>query len=355
LLLTFAIPVFNDSEALRQTLSSILAATDIAPGTVEIVVSDNHSEDDSFQVAQSLLVGVAHARAVRQDSNLGFSGNLSRLTQLARGEYIWFLAAGDFLVPDQLRYILNALLATKPDFGVVNGVFEYHQAWKTLPVSRSYSISGGKEVSSTPLFSHAVSLNIISRKVMTHYWDSNFSALENSRSNSGQATLTPKADLDDRHTHWPHLEAVCQTVIDNEPGSMRWLEYHGLSVLLGRNKNGDWDKRESALAVFSQWAEIIRLTHKALPASLWMAEMNRKLHGRHLLSFLFMLRKDETIGRFSLIKQSLALPIKLHVKSAAIVTVLLPKSTISFLVVSRRLLLKLASFWPAFNVRSSVN
>jgi hypothetical protein len=234
-------------------------------------------------------------------------------------------------------------------------MFEYQQAWKTLPVSRSYSSSSGKEVSSTSLFSHAVSLNIISRRAMTHYWDSNFSALENIRSNSGRVTSTLKADLDERHTHWPHLEAVCQTVIDKESGSVKWLEYHGLSVLLGRNKNGDWDKRESALAVFSQWAEIIRLTHKALPASLWLADMNSKLHGRHLLAFLFMLRKDETIGRLSLIKQSLALPIKLHVKTGAIATVLLPKSAISLLVVSRRLLLKLASFWPAFIVRSSDN
>ena len=351
LLITIAIPVFNDSDGLRKTLSTVLAAYSLEPERIEILVSDNNSDDNSFQVAQTVLSGTEGTRVVKQDSNLGFSGNLRSLTELAKGEYIWFLAAGDYLLPDQVPYIINALLDTKPDFGVVNGAFEYHNDWKSLDVSRSYLASNCSEASSTPLFNHAVSLNILSRKVMSDYYSSDFNTLVQDGINNLPTINPPKAELVQYICHWPHLEAVCQAVTDKKSGTLVWLEYRGLSVLLGRNVNGSWDKKESALEVFRQWAAIARLTHEALPISLWLAEMNRILHGRHLLAFLFMLRKDETIGRLSILRQSFSMPIKLHIKVGALFIVLLPKALVSLLVSSRGLVLKISSFWLGKNTR----
>jgi glycosyltransferase involved in cell wall biosynthesis len=343
LILTFAIPVFNDPEALRLTLSSVFAASDVPPNTFEVIVSDNHSDDDSFQVAQVLLQSISNSKAVRQESNLGFAGNLKALTELATGEYIWFLAAGDLLMPDQLKKIAEALVKTKPDFGVVNGLFEYHQNWRSFPTLHSYSTSDANNFSTTPLFSHAISLNIISRKVMNHYWETRF--FKRKPSGVGQESEGSYAfhqpGSPPRETHWPHLEAVCQTIIDDSSGSVKWMEYQGLSVLLGRNKNGDWDKRASALEVFGQWADIIDLTNQALPKSHWLSEMNRKLHGRHLLEFLFGLRKDGTLGKITMLKQALAMPIRLQIKVASATVALLPKLVIRFLVCTRGLWIKI--------------
>jgi glycosyltransferase involved in cell wall biosynthesis len=354
LLITFAIPVFNDSDGLRKTLSTVLAALHLDPERIEILVSDNHSDDNSFEVAQTVLSGIAGTRAIKQDSNLGFSGNLRSLTELANGEYIWFLAAGDFLVPDQVPFIIDALLEKRPDFGVVNGTFEYHDNWQSLPVSRSYIISSSRETSSTPLFNHAVSLNILSRKVMTHYFNSRFVSLEDAKVKMLHTVIPSKAALDEPICHWPHLEAVSQAVTEKGPEPLKWVEYRGLSVVLGRNVNGSWDKKTSAIEVFSQWAAITRLTHEALPTSDWLAEMNSILHGKHLLAFLFMLRKDETVGRLSTFRQTLAMPVKLHVKAAALIIVLLPKSIVSLLVLSRGLVLKTTSLWSRINHRPPI-
>jgi glycosyltransferase involved in cell wall biosynthesis len=343
LLLTFAIPVFNDAAALRLTLSSVLAASDVKPDTVEIIVSDNHSEDDSFQVAQMLLSGIADTKALRQATNLGFAGNLRILSELATGRYIWFLGAGDTLMPGQLKHIINALQETKPDFGVVTGMFEYQQKWRNLPNLRSFTISDARSFSTTALFSHAVSLNIISRKVMDHYWESTASKETFSGGGEGdniEGNLEgPKSAV--REIHWPHLEAVCQTIIDNESASIKWMEYDGLSVLLGKNKNGDWDKRPSALEVFRQWAEIVRLCHRSLPKSRWLSEMNTKLHGSHLLQFLFMLRKDETIARTAILKQILSMPIGPGIKIASATVTMLPKAVVGLLVYGRGFFLKI--------------
>lgn len=345
MLLTFAIPVFNDSEGLRLTLSSVLAASDLEPNTVEIVVSDNHSDDNSFQVAQKLLAGTPDTVVVRQESNLGFAGNLKALTKIAKGRYVWFLAAGDLLIPGQLKYLAGALRQTNPDFGVVNGMFEYHQTWKSLPILHSYSSSNSHSFSKAALYSHAVSLNIISRNVLEHYWER--CASEKSAFGTGKETYEPfnsqEAVSSNREVHWPHLEAVSQTIIDNETGSITWMEYEGLSVLLGKNKNGDWDKRPSALEVFRQWAEIVSLTHRALPKSQWLSDMNTKLHGFHLLQFLFMIRKDQTIGGVSTLRQAVSMPIGPGIKIAAATVALLPKGLVNLLVYGRKFWLGIRS------------
>ena len=338
MLLTFAIPVFNDSEGLRLTLSSVLSSNDLGQNAIEIIVSDNHSEDDSFQVAEKLLAGTPDTVVVRQDLNLGFAGNLKALTNLAKGRYVWFLAAGDLLIPGQLKYLAAALHQTNPDFGVVNGMFEYHQTWRSLPTSHSYSSSNSQSFSKTVLYSHAVSLNIISRKVLEHYWGARSSG--NSPFGLGKESVTPHDSQQpvssNREVHWPHLEAVCQTILDDVTGSITWMEYEGLSVLLGKNKNGDWDKRPSALEVFRQWAEIVSLTHRALPKSQWLSELNTKLHGFHLLQFLFMIRKDETIGGMSTLRQALSMPIGPGIKIAAATVALLPKGLVNLIVYGRK-------------------
>src|SRR6185436_21130825 len=118
-LLTIAIPTWNRAAYLAQNLAQLRSEMEeIAPGTVEIVVSDNCSPDHTGDVVQTELRQGAPIRYVRNPENLGWAKNFAQAFELASGKYTLLLGDDDLLVDGALKLLLARL--RESDYGVVS-------------------------------------------------------------------------------------------------------------------------------------------------------------------------------------------------------------------------------------------
>ena len=108
-LLSICIPTYNRSKSLRICLLSILSQTKGYEEDVEVVVSDNCSDDDTMQVVEWAR-GHGPLRYYRNESNIGAGPNFFLLSNvLARGEFCWLIGDDDFLRKDSLSRLILAL------------------------------------------------------------------------------------------------------------------------------------------------------------------------------------------------------------------------------------------------------
>ncbi|CAM4374058.1 glycosyltransferase family A protein [Paenibacillus endophyticus] len=110
--LSIIMPVYNAGNYLEEAVESI--SSQIWNGEKEIIIVDDHSEDNSFAKAQSLgdrVISVEHGGAAKA-RNIGL--------KMAYGEYILFLDADDVLSQDALVNLFIAM-EEKSDCDVVYG------------------------------------------------------------------------------------------------------------------------------------------------------------------------------------------------------------------------------------------
>lgn len=109
------IPVFNYAHFLKRTLDSIFDQT---YRDYEVIVVDDGSEDDPFAIIKPYGNRVQYLR----QENKGVCAARNAGLQIAKGEYVLFLDADDFIVPDKL-YAQVALMKASPTYGIV------HSGW----------------------------------------------------------------------------------------------------------------------------------------------------------------------------------------------------------------------------------
>ncbi len=89
----------------------------------EVVLCDNHSTDDTPQVAAAWQARHPEIRTIRQKVNVGPEHNLASAYRLARGEYCVYLADDDRLIPDAVAEVVHYLDA-HPNVAVVHSPWE---------------------------------------------------------------------------------------------------------------------------------------------------------------------------------------------------------------------------------------
>jgi glycosyltransferase involved in cell wall biosynthesis len=103
-LVSVCIPMYNNAETIARCLDSVLAQDGV---DFELVVVDDESSDGCADiVSRALRPG---DRLVRNDRRLGLVGNHNRCLELARGTYIQFVHADDWLLPAALRTLTREL------------------------------------------------------------------------------------------------------------------------------------------------------------------------------------------------------------------------------------------------------
>jgi len=111
--LSLCIPTWNQAHTLPALFESVLAQDD---PSIEIVVRDNASTDDTERVCAEYARRCPRLRYARNEANLGFCANALTVALDARGEFIWFLGADDALAAGALKAVLAAL-DRYPDVG----------------------------------------------------------------------------------------------------------------------------------------------------------------------------------------------------------------------------------------------
>lgn len=127
ILLSICIPTFNRQDVLAHTLDVLRWTLDTGLA-IEIIVSDNASEDETERIANEKGKIFPHFRYVRQRVNLGPEKNSISVQRLARGKFFVRLSDDDSLVPEVLLAEVEYL--DKNDDIVVS--YAPHQVWNDV-------------------------------------------------------------------------------------------------------------------------------------------------------------------------------------------------------------------------------
>ena len=96
-LVTICIPTFNRGKFLPLALES---ASSQSYQNIEILVTDNHSTDDTPEIVRSFSEKDPRISYHRHQRNIGMVGNFNSGLRLARGSLVKILCDDDFLAPD---------------------------------------------------------------------------------------------------------------------------------------------------------------------------------------------------------------------------------------------------------------
>lgn len=110
-LVSILVPTCNGAAYLEAALQSARLQTH---ANLEIVVVDDASEDDSFELARRCAAEDERIKVHRNDSRLGLARNWNRCVDLARGEWIKFLFQDDLLHEECLELLLPAGSRERP-------------------------------------------------------------------------------------------------------------------------------------------------------------------------------------------------------------------------------------------------
>lgn len=119
--ITVAIPAYNRTQQLEVILKELLEQYD---GTFDILVADDASPEDPTQMVQPYLEKMPRFRYIRNENNLGFSGNVSMLYTEAKTRYVWFLCDDDEITEDVMKNMQSLLEKHEPTVAVFNHLHE---------------------------------------------------------------------------------------------------------------------------------------------------------------------------------------------------------------------------------------
>ena len=99
------IPLYNDGDRIERAVNSVLRQNYRS----QVIIVDDCSVDDSFQVAQALSSRLPGVRALRMAENAGPAAARNLGARLAEGEYICFLDSDDEFLDGYFREIVPVM------------------------------------------------------------------------------------------------------------------------------------------------------------------------------------------------------------------------------------------------------
>ena len=126
LLVSIGIPTYERVDALGRALESALAQTYT---NLEIVISDNASQDGTEDLCRRVAARDSRVRYLRQEVNRGSTANFNTLFAACRGRYVAMLADDDWMDPKYVSVCLRRLLEDE-SLAVVAGRPRYVQGEK---------------------------------------------------------------------------------------------------------------------------------------------------------------------------------------------------------------------------------
>jgi len=123
-LVTFILVGYNQESFIREAISAAFTQT-YSP--LEIILSDDHSSDHTFELmrqAADAYEGPHQVVLNKTESNLGLAGNLNQCLELSRGGLIVVAAGDDVSCPDRTTKLVQRLLSTEEPVDMVCSYFE---------------------------------------------------------------------------------------------------------------------------------------------------------------------------------------------------------------------------------------
>ena len=116
--LSVLMPNYNHSGYIGEALSAILKQS-YKP--FEIIIIDDASTDNSIGIIQEFAEHNPSVRLIVNEKNTGVVDNLNRLLEIARGDYVYFAAADDKILPHFFERSMD-LLQRYPSAGLCSSL-----------------------------------------------------------------------------------------------------------------------------------------------------------------------------------------------------------------------------------------
>lgn len=110
-ILSIAIPTWNRASTMDKALEFLLPQVDEFKQYIEVVISDNASEDNTAEIVNkhmSKYPNIAHIYN-KNEVNVGFFGNFKKCRELSTGKYLWILSDDDFVCDNILFELIENL------------------------------------------------------------------------------------------------------------------------------------------------------------------------------------------------------------------------------------------------------
>ena len=117
LLLTVCIPTYNRAQSLEKVLNQLHREKN---QNFQVIVSDNNSFDDTEAIVNKIKKNMNNLKYYRNEENIGFSGNILKLYELAKTRYIWFLSDDEIVLPRAIDKILKSINKYQPVVALFN-------------------------------------------------------------------------------------------------------------------------------------------------------------------------------------------------------------------------------------------
>lgn len=108
-ILSICVPIYNRESYFRRMLESFLQDNSLFESDVELLISDNNSEENLTSCVNEYIGKGLKLSYYRQEINLGSNGNFKFCFSKIKGKYCWLLGSDDIPEPGVLSKIVNVL------------------------------------------------------------------------------------------------------------------------------------------------------------------------------------------------------------------------------------------------------
>jgi glycosyltransferase involved in cell wall biosynthesis len=124
-LVTVVLTAFNHGKYVSETLNSIFAQT---YPHIQVIVIDNASTDNTLSIIEKSDRNASQFCLIKNLSNLGLCRAFNQGLALAEGKYIIDLAGDDIMLPDRIKFQVEAFENLDEEYGVVFTNARYMEA-----------------------------------------------------------------------------------------------------------------------------------------------------------------------------------------------------------------------------------
>ena len=118
-LVSVCIFTYNRARFLKEALDCFVKQISEIDQPVEVVISDNHSTDETEEVVKLYQSEYPYIVYSRNEENIGPNRNMLKAVTLAQGEYAWLFCDDDLIRRGALKKVLD-VIAANPDVHVIH-------------------------------------------------------------------------------------------------------------------------------------------------------------------------------------------------------------------------------------------
>src|SRR6266540_7217485 len=104
--LSICIPTYNRAAFIGRTIESVISQ---ATEEIEIVISDNASQDNTEEIVRNYQQRSPRITYFRWQTNMGADRNYLKVVELAQGDYCWLMGSDDKVEEGGVGIVLNAI------------------------------------------------------------------------------------------------------------------------------------------------------------------------------------------------------------------------------------------------------